>query len=102
VGAVPGSHSARREWQEMRGLRADLVIVMLCGFGVERARAELDAMTDPDALELLRSLPVWILDGNSYTSRPGPRVVDGAARIQSALANQAAGGLEAWLPAGVC
>jgi iron complex transport system substrate-binding protein len=99
LGATPGSHSTQREWQELRRLGADRVIVMLCGFGVDRARAELDSVSDPDALELLRNQPVWILDGNSYTSRPGPRVVDGAARIQAALINQVASGLEAWLPA---
>jgi iron complex transport system substrate-binding protein len=102
VGAVPGSHSTRREWQEIRSLGADLIIIMLCGFGVDRARAELERMTNPDAVDLLRTLPVWILDGNAYTSRPGPRVVDGAMRIQSALARQAVSGLQEWLPAGVC
>ena len=102
VGAVAGSHSARRSWQELRSLGADLVIVMLCGFGVDRAREELDRLTDPYALELLRSLPVWILDGNAYTSRPGPRVVDGAMRIRAALTKKAAPDLQEWQPAGVC
>jgi iron complex transport system substrate-binding protein len=102
LGAVRGSHSMRREWQEIRSLGADLIIIMLCGFAVDRARAELDRMTNPDAVDLLRTLPVWILDGNAYTSRPGPRVVDGALRIHSALTGQAASGLQEWLPAGVC
>lgn len=102
VGAVPGCHSMRREWQEIRSLGADLLIIMLCGFAVDRARAELERMTNPEAHDLLRSLPVWILDGNAYTSRPGPRVVDGALRIRSALTGQAASGLQEWLPAGVC
>lgn len=102
VGAVPGCHSLRREWQEIRSLGADLLIIMLCGFAVDRARAELERMTNPEAHDLLRSLPVWILDGNAYTSRPGPRVVDGALRIRSALTGQAASGLQEWLPAGVC
>jgi iron complex transport system substrate-binding protein len=102
LGAAPGSHSARREWREIRSLRPDLLIIMLCGFGVERALAELERLSDPQALDLLRSVPVWVLDGNAYTSRPGPRVVDGAMRIHSALSGQAALGLREWLPAGVC
>jgi iron complex transport system substrate-binding protein len=102
LGAVAGSHSTRREWQEIRGLGADLIIIMLCGFGVDRARSELERMTNPQAFELLRSLPVWILDGNAYTSRPGPRVVDGALRVHSALVGQSASGLQEWLAAGVC
>jgi len=98
VGARPGSHSARREWGELSGLRPDHVIVMLCGFGIKRARAELQSLAIPDALDLLRRVPVWILDGNAYTSRPGPRVVDGAARIQAAIRGRPASGLERWHP----
>ncbi len=47
VGAAAGSHSARREWSELRRLRPDHIMVMLCGFGVERARAELDRTAEP-------------------------------------------------------
>ena len=41
--------------------------------------------SEPEALDLLGRVPVSIIDGNAYTSRPGPRVVDGAQRIQWAL-----------------
>jgi iron complex transport system substrate-binding protein len=98
VGARPGGHSARHEWSDLGRLRPDLIIVMLCGFGVERARAELDAVEDPDALALLSRVPTWIIDGNAYTSRPGPRVVDGASRIQSAIAGRVVPGVERWQP----
>jgi iron complex transport system substrate-binding protein len=98
VGASPGSHSARRQWGELSGLKPDHVVVMLCGFGVERARAELNSLQDPEALALLRQVPVWIIDGNAYTSRPGPRVVDGAQRIQSALAGRPSRDVEQWQP----
>ena len=98
VGARPGSHSSRREWNQLSGLRPDHVVVMLCGFGIERARAELQSLEIPDALDLLRRVPVWIIDGNAYTSRPGPRVVDGAARIQSAIQGRPGSGVERWGP----
>lgn len=96
VGARPGSHSARREWSELGRLRPDHIVVMLCGFGVERARAELESVADPVALDLFRQAPTWIIDGNAYTSRPGPRVVDGAARIKLALQGREARGVERW------
>lgn len=98
VGAAPGSHSARRQWRELSGLKPDHVVVMLCGFGVERARAELESLQDPEGLELLRKVPVSIIDGNAYTSRPGPRVVDGAQRIQWALAERSSPDVERWQP----
>ena len=99
IGAFPGSHSARREWGEMSELRPDHVVVMLCGFWIDRARAELDAMTNPEALDLLRRVPTWIIDGNQYTSRPGPRVVDGAERIQAAISGCTGEEVERWRPA---
>ena len=98
VGARPGSHSARRQWRELSGLKPDHVVVMLCGFGIERARAELESLQDPEGLELLRKVPVSIIDGNAYTSRPGPRVVDGAQRIQWALAERSSPDVERWQP----
>jgi iron complex transport system substrate-binding protein len=95
VAAVAGSHSARREWSEVAALRPDLILVMLCGFGVERSRAELETI-GADARAALGAAPVWILDGNAYTSRPGPRLVDGADRIAAALRGHQMPGLAPW------
>jgi iron complex transport system substrate-binding protein len=102
VGAEPGSHSRRAEWSELGQLEPDCVLVMLCGFGVERSRAELDRLNRPEALELLTRVPTWILDGNAYTSRPGPRVMDGAERMQSVFRGAPLPGVEQWQPASVC
>src|SRR5215210_7552097 len=102
VGAEAGSHSRRAEWSELIQLEPACVLVMLCGFGLERSRAELDRLARPEALELLTRVPTWIMDGNAYTSRPGPRVVDGAERIQSVFRGSPLPGVEQWQPAGVC
>ncbi len=96
VGAEPGSPSARRSWVEAERLKPDLVVVMPCGFGLARAEVELAALADPVALRLLGSVPTWVLDGNAYTSRAGPRVVDGAERIRSAIQGQPMDGLIPW------
>lgn len=99
VGARPGDHSTRRDWSEVAALRPDLVLVALCGFGVERARRDLDALAHAEARSLLAQAEVWLLDGNAYTSRPGPRVVDGAERIHAALEGRELPGLSRWRPA---
>jgi iron complex transport system substrate-binding protein len=98
IGARSGDHSKRREWAQLETLRPDHFVVMLCGFGVDRARAELDRLDDPVALSVLATAPVWVIDGNAYTSRPGPRVVDGASRLQFALRGCERDGVERWRP----
>jgi iron complex transport system substrate-binding protein len=102
VGARMGSHSARREWAELTALRPDHLVVMLCGFGIGRAREELDALDHPEALSLMGRVPTWILDGNQYTSRPGPRVVNGAEQMRAVLTGVPTGEVERWRPAVRC
>ena len=98
VGSRPGSHSTRREWDELAALEPDHALVMLCGFGVDRALKELQALSDQAGLDFLRRVTVSVIDGNAYTSRPGPRVVDGAARISSALSAQTSQDVRRWQP----
>src|SRR2546427_218883 len=73
----PGERSTARSWRELSALAPDLVVVALCGFDVARAQQELAAVTDRDARALL-GRRVEFMDGNAYTSRPGPRLVDAA------------------------
>jgi len=80
IGAKPGAHSVVITRDRYRALQPDLVIVMLCGFGVERAKRELELAPLPDL-----GVPMVVIDGNAYTSRPGPRIVDGAMKIREAL-----------------
>ena len=96
VGASPGCHSVRRDWADIPELSPDLIVVMLCGFDPARAERELGSVTDPATRAVLRQAPVWMLDGNAYTSRPGPRVVDGAERLHAMLAGREAAGLRRW------
>jgi len=77
VAGVPGTPSATRSWRELSALAPDLVVVALCGFDVARAQREFAAVTDRHARALF-SRRVEFVDGNAYTSRPGPRLVDAA------------------------
>jgi iron complex transport system substrate-binding protein len=77
IAARPGDRSVTRAWSALRTLTPDVVVVALCGFDVARARREVAAVTDPDARVLLAQARVVFLDGNAYTSRPGPRLVEG-------------------------
>jgi iron complex transport system substrate-binding protein len=96
VGARPGVHSVRTSWEAVAALHPDLIVIMLCGFGVSRAREELDLLAPSAARRPLASAPVWLLDGNAYTSRPGPRIVNGAERLRAAMDGREAPGLMRW------
>ncbi|MES2305429.1 MAG: ABC transporter substrate-binding protein [Gemmatimonadota bacterium] len=85
VGASAGSHSAIRESSEVIALDPDVVVVMLCGFGVERARAELALLDGTVAGAWLASRRTVMIDGNAFTSRPGPRLVEGIRQLAAAF-----------------
>jgi iron complex transport system substrate-binding protein len=80
VGNTPGTRAVTRSWSELLALDPERVIVALCGFDVARARRETGAVTDALARRLF-SRGVEFLDGNAYTSRPGPRLVEAAERL---------------------
>jgi iron complex transport system substrate-binding protein len=53
--------------------KPEVVVVMACGFGLERSLDELDRLSG--ALDDIGD-QLWVVDGNAYFSRPGPRLVD--------------------------
>lgn len=88
VGATPGSHSVTRSWREVAALDPGIMVIALCGLTLERARVEWSRFLDsPAGVEAaVLSCRKVILDGNAYTSRPGPRIVEGAERLAQAFA----------------
>ena len=73
-----------------RLLEADpeYLFLMPCGFDADRALTEARVLTDrPDWAQLraVRDGQTWVVDGNAYFSRPGPRVVDGIELLASLL-----------------
>ena len=93
VGAAAGSHSVVTTWETVERLYPDLVIVAICGFDLNRSLKELASLADNHWLNTVRC-PAWVLDGNAYTSRAGPRVVEGAELIHAALRGMPMAGLK--------
>jgi len=85
IGARAGDRSVTRPWPELRALAPEVVVIALCGFDVPRARRELAAVKDRDAQALLAGARVVFLDGNAYTSRPGPRLVEAVELLTSLI-----------------
>ena len=58
-----------------RGLPADIVVVMPCGYDAEIAHRE--AEMHRDELAAVGAGEVVAVDAAAYFSRPGPRIIDG-------------------------
>lgn len=77
-----GQPSFRVSAEQIAESRADVIVVMPCGYNLARVTAEcsVESFTanwrDLPAVQRRR---VYALDANSYFSRPGPRLADGIA-----------------------
>ena len=74
-----GQHSEWITWNDLAGADPDLIIVAPCGFRIEDSERDLHFLTaNPlwQSLRAVRSQQVFIVDGNQYCNRPGPRLVE--------------------------
>jgi iron complex transport system substrate-binding protein len=96
VGLAGGTERIGREGQPSRSLRweevvaadPDVLVIACCGFDAGRARQDLPILAGFPGFEGLsctRSGRVYVVDGNSYFSRPGPRLVDSLEILAHAL-----------------
>lgn len=75
----PGRHSPWLNWEAVQEHNPEVIILMPCGFNLERARSETPALTNrPDWLKLraVRASRVYLTDGSQFFNRPGPRLID--------------------------
>ena len=78
--ARPKRDSMRTTWKAIVTAAPDVLIVMPCGFTLERTRRELhQAAARPEwaSLPAARNDEVYVADGHSYFNGSGPRLVDG-------------------------
>lgn len=83
-----GEPSFRVTAEQIAESDAEIVVVMPCGYGVERAAEEFRAVRcAPEWRELpaVREGRVFAVDANGYFSRPGPRLAQGVAMLARIL-----------------
>lgn len=76
-----GKHSPWITWDDLVAANPDFIVIMPCGFGIERTRQELHLLTEhPNwpGLKAVQNGNVYLTDGHQYFNRPGPRVVESA------------------------
>jgi len=86
--AQPGSPSRVVTWGEVLAAAPDVLIVMPCGFSVERTHTELfQMMQQPGQWHPSPALAehTYLVDASSYFSRPGPRLIDGIELLAAIL-----------------
>jgi len=75
-----GEPSRRMEWEEALEFDPDIIVLMPCGFDVERTMKELWRIEKQEGwkkLDAVKNKMVYATDASSYFSRPGPRTVTG-------------------------
>lgn len=94
AGATPllgnaGANSAVLTWEQIADADPDAIVVGPCGFDLEKthaAIAELQTNAVWNGLRAVREGRVHPIDGSAYLNRPGPRLVDTAEIIATAIA----------------
>jgi iron complex transport system substrate-binding protein len=74
-----GKHSPWMDWETLRQLDPEIIVVMPCGFDLAKTRAEMAALVRQPGWSSLRAVKnrrVRLTDGNQYFNRPGPRLVE--------------------------
>lgn len=76
-------HSAKNspfvDFSKIAEADPDVLVIMPCGFGIQRTRDELEPLLSQPGWSDLRAVQerrVYLTDGHHYFNRPGPRIVE--------------------------
>ena len=72
--------SSRLEWDQVVASQPEIILLMPCGFDLERAVEDVPLLTALDGWDTLPAVQndrVYVIDAGAYTSRLGPRLVTG-------------------------
>jgi iron complex transport system substrate-binding protein len=80
VSGLPGQPSRRLEWSEITQTDPEVLVVACCGMDLARSRQELPLLRQAPGFHnwtCTRRGDLFLLDGNSWFSRSGPRLIEG-------------------------
>jgi len=79
--SVRGTDSNYLSWDEIKKINPDIIIMMPCGFEIKRTIEDIHYLQKREGWQELKAVKdnkVFVVDGNQYFNRPGPRLVDSA------------------------
>ncbi len=74
-----GRHAPWMTWESLVEKDPDVILVLPCGFDIEKIRHEMPVLTEKrewPSLKAVKAGQVYLLDGNQYFNRPGPRLLE--------------------------
>jgi iron complex transport system substrate-binding protein len=74
-----GRHSPWLQWEELVAADPEVIILMPCGFDLDRTQQDLEQLAQHSqwsTLQAVKAGKIYTTDGNHYFNRPGPRLVD--------------------------
>lgn len=77
--AAAGAYSPKLKWKKIAQLDPDIITISPCGYGISETLSELSVLTNRPGWEKLKAVKnhqVFVMDGDHYVNRPGPRLVD--------------------------
>lgn len=75
--AEAGKHSQWCTWDDIHSLDPDILLIVPCGYGLNKTMGEMSVLEKNEGwsdLAAVKNSRVYILDGNHYFNRPGPRI----------------------------
>ena len=91
-----GEHSPVMTWETLVAHQPDVLVLMPCGFPIGQTQRELSALRaypQWNMFPAVKTNRVFIVDGNAYLNRPGPRIVDSAEILAEILHPDTCSGL---------
>ncbi len=79
--ATAGKHSPWTDMSAINKCNPDILLIVPCGYSIQKTIGEISALTEKegwDQIAAVQKNQVYILDGNHYFNRPGPRLRDSA------------------------
>ena len=85
---APGKPSSTLSWDEIANSRPEVLFIACCGFGIDRALEDIQEISKTAhwrCLPAVQNNRVYVADGHTYFSCPGPRLIDSLEILAHAL-----------------
>ena len=86
-----GVHSSWNTFENLLRSDPDKIIIMPCGYSIEKIKNEMIALKNTSnwkSLKAYKNNNIFIVDGNQYFNRPGPRILDSIKILKEIISNE--------------